>query len=455
VSRALRTFIVSLGFVAAVGCGAQGDAGAGATDGPSGSGAGGSSGHPPRMYDNPDDVTEPEIVEIDAGLGEPSCGASSFVAEHVVAETVIEVPEEITEEIVEEVPETVTEEITEQITTIKPTVLYIMFDQSSSMGGFPVGANPWDPAVSALKSFANDAKSAGLGVALQYFPIGGGSCSTGSGYSSPAVPVGVLPGHATEFNKSLDDHSPNGIGTPIEGALRGVTEFCKKYQSDHPDQQCVSVLVTDGQPELAAGCDENSTSLAAIAKSAHDAGVTTFAVGLQGASFSLLDQIALQGGAPDCNASASRYACDVSSGASGLLDALNTIREKIVTYDTRTETRVVTREVVRSVTRTVVRTQIVEQVERTPLPCEWEIPASPSGEAFDRNKVNIRLSSGEVQTTFVHVSSREQCVPNGWHFDDDIQPTRLIACGETCERIEAVGAAEIDILLGCATIGPS
>jgi len=409
------------------------------------------------MYDNPDGLMDigGGIEIIDNGDGEPSCGASRIAAEQVVVETTIEVPVEVTEEVTELVPETVTEEVTEEITTVKPTVLYIMFDKSMSMAGAPYGVSDlWTPAVAALKSFANDPDSAGLGVALQYFPINGGSCSTGSGYSTPSVPVGLLPGQAGTFSTSLDNHDPDGIGTPIEGALRGVTEYCKKYQTDHPDQQCVSVLVTDGQPEYASGCNENTNSLAAIAKAAHDSGVTTFAVGLQGASFTLLDKIAKEGGAPDCSSSNTRYACDVSAGAAGLQAALNTIREKVVTTTTHTVTHEVTHEVVHEVTHTEVHTEIVQQTERTPLPCEWAIPAPTDGQEFDRNKVNIRLSNDDMQSTFVHVKSKDACVANAWYYDNEDAPTRLIACDQTCESIKGLASAQIDILLGCATLGP-
>lgn len=464
--KVVRATAAILGLMTAVGCGAQqeglGDGGSGksgsgstAGSGSTGSkaGAGGASADPP-VFDNPDEPNGGggiEIIQIvDNDAGEPSCGASRIGAEQVVVETTVEVPVEVTEEVTELVPETVTEEVTEEITTLKPTVLYIMFDQSASMKNNGL----WSPAVAALKSFVSDTNSAGTGVALQYFPINGGKCSDGSGYSVPSVPVGLLPGLATTFKASLDNHSANAIGTPIEGALRGVTEFCKKYQSDHPDEQCVSVLVTDGKPELASGCNENTTTLANIAKSAHDAGVTTFAVGLQGANFTLLNKIAQLGGAPDCDTGSSTYACDVSSNASGLQAALNKIRETVVTTTTHTETHVVTHEVVHEVTHTEVHTEIVQQTQSMTLPCEWAIPAATGGQEFDRNKVNIRLTRDDSQATLVHVKSKDACVANAWIYDNEDQPTRLIACDQTCEQIETAKSAQIDILLGCATLGP-
>src|SRR5688572_20958267 len=83
------------------------------------------------------------------GDGDAGCGATSLEAEQIIVEEVVEVATEITE--------------------VKPVALYIMLDKSLSMdwGGL------WDPAVTALKSFINDADSAGIHVGLQYFPSGG------------------------------------------------------------------------------------------------------------------------------------------------------------------------------------------------------------------------------------------------------------------------------------------
>jgi von Willebrand factor type A domain len=477
VFKAVRVTCVSLGFVALVGCSGQGgggggdktpdnsNAGSGANSGKAGEGSGGNggSGADGGKFDNPDDVIIIDYGDAGMGMGGgdgidgPTCGASRIEAKQVVVEKVVEIPEEVTEEITEEVPETVTEEVTVEVQTPKPTVLYIMFDKSMSMNGPPYGdEHLWTPAVDALKSFVDDDDSAGLKVALQYFPIGGASCN-GNGYKTPAVAVGTLPAAAAAFKQSLDAHDPDGTSTPTEGALRGATEFCKQYQKDKQGaEQCVAVLVTDGAPN---GCDGNTANLAAIAKAAHDdptSSVTTFAVGLKGASFTLLDEIAKKGGAPDCApTNSSRYACDVSSGAGALFDALNLIREKVVTYETHTETHVVTHEVVKTVTHTVTHTEIRQEVTNEDVPCEWTIPESSEDQPFDQNKVNIRLTSGDMQsTTFVHVGSKDACIDNAWYYDNEEQPTRFIACDQTCARIEGDSNAQIDILLGCATLGP-
>lgn len=387
---------------------------------------------------------------------EPHCGASSFAAEQVIVETQVEVPEEITEEVTEEVTEEITEEVTEEVVTTKPATLYILFDRSASMSGATGGSNLWTPAVAAVKSFIDDEDSAGLGVGIQYFPKSGGSCD-GTGYKTPAVTPGVLPGRASAISNSLNQTSPESLlgasGTPIEGALRGATQYCLAYQASHTDEQCVAVIVTDGKPEWD-NCEKNFDTLAGIAKSAKDKGVVTFAVGLAGADFNLLNKIAQQGGAPDCDtSSSSRYACDVSSSADKLSLALAKIRETTVTTETHTVTYPVTRTITYPVTRTVTRTEYRTEVQKTPVPCEWTIPESTDG-PFDRDKLNVRWSFADEHKTLLRVGSSADCRDNAWYYDNPEQPQRVIACGQTCEQIKAEDDSSIDILLGCATIVP-
>jgi hypothetical protein len=230
----------------------------------------------------------PEQVTVQTQVEVPEI-ITEEVTEEVTEDETTEITEEVTELVTEQITEIVTEQVTEQVTeeviTQKPASLYIMFDQSASMG------NLWSPAVTAVKSFINDTDSAGLGVGIQYFPISGGSCSDGAGYKTPDVAVATLPNNAKAITTSLGKHSASGIGTPIEGALRGVTQYCLQFQASRPDQQCVAVLVTDGEPELALGCERDYDKLAAIAAAAKSKGVITFAVGLKGANFTLLDKI--------------------------------------------------------------------------------------------------------------------------------------------------------------------
>ncbi|MDB4971730.1 MAG: uncharacterized protein JWN48_71 [Myxococcaceae bacterium] len=335
-----------------------------------------------------------------------ACAAASVSAEQVVVQEQVQVEVEV------QVP--------------APVALYIMMDKSLSMQTSGI----WTPAVEAMTKFVHDPGSAGIDVALQYFP-GGGQCN-GSGYSTPAVALGTLPGNANALANSLAGQSANGFGTPIEGALRGVTGYCKAFQAAHPLEKCIAVLVTDGKPELD-GCNDNAAQLAAIAGTAWTQDkVRTFAVGLQGADFGLLDNIAKLGGAKDCDPTSARYACDVSGGTDKLSTALATIRDTVAT----------------TMPQTVLQTQVKER----PLECEWQMPVPAAGVAVDKDRVNVTLSGGSAaQLSLGRVADAASCQAGAWYFDAPAAPTRIIACPATCDTIKASGYTAVNILLGCET----
>jgi hypothetical protein len=338
---------------------------------------------------------------------ESACAASTLAAEQVVVEEEVEVEVEV------EVPE--------------PVALYVMFDKSMSMSW----GDLWEPAVDALQGFVGSAASSGIDLGIQYFP-NGGSCDTGSGYSTPAVALGRLPGHADAIIDSLTGQEPDGFGTPIEGALRGVTEYCKGFQSSHADEDCVAVLITDGKPEYASGCEENHDKLAAIAgKAWTDHGVRTFAVGLAGADFGLLDKIAKAGGAADCDPESSRFSCDVSDGAGKLEQALAKIRD--------------------TVTTTEVRTEIQTRTESRPLECEWLMPEPGEDQTLDKERVNVSLAGNAAALEPGRVPDAESCRENAWYYDSLSAPERIIACPQTCDAIEQGAYTDVKILLGCET----
>ena len=199
-----------------------------------------------------------------------------------------------------------------------PVAMYIMLDKSGSMNT----GGKWTAAKSGLQQFVNDPKSAGIKVGLQYFP-GGGQCD-GSGYNQPAVPLAALPGNAQPIINSLNNTSPSGT-TPTEGALRGLTQFCKSYETAHPAEKCVGLLVTDGDPN---GCNNGQSFLAGIASTAYSGSpsVLTFTMGMQGATFSFLDAVAKAGG--------TNKSFNVSSGgATAFVQALQNIAGQILACD--------------------------------------------------------------------------------------------------------------------------
>jgi hypothetical protein len=356
---------------------------------------------------------------------EAACAATAIAAESV--ERVVEVPVE------------------EQVTV--PSVFYLMLDSSGSMVSDPftleglieavldlfgLGQRPpqptkWDYTLDGLNTFLNDPASAGLELGLGYFPDAG-QCD-GSGYDVPSVPLGVLPEHAPVLGASLLARQPVG-NTPLEGALRGVTNYCLRFNAEHPEASCVAVLITDGAADE---CDARSAAdLAAIAASAREGGVITYAAGMQGADFGVLDAIGAAGGG-DCDPEQPGFACDLTANRQALVAALDSIRDR---------------------TRTQLRIERHTEVQREVLPCQWQLPPAPSGAALDPERVNVRLSlGGEAQDALPKVVDSASCnASGGWYYDDALAPSQVLACPVTCAALQAESQARVDLLLGCKTV---
>ncbi len=293
-----------------------------------------------------------------------------------------------------------------------PVDMYIMFDKSGSMAG-----PKWSGSTAALQAFFEDPKNAGLGVALRFFPDGGcdTSCNVG-GCATPKVPLGKLtdlsaPTDAQE-QKLLDafvDVTPGG-GTPLSAALDGAILWAKGVQAQAPGDKAVVVLVTDGEPT---DCVKDGGYLVGAAKAAHDQnGIVTFAVGLEGSSQALMDQIAAAGG------SDKSIVVGTANAAAELQTALDAIRQKQVA-------------------------------------CDYAIPPSSTGEPVDPSKVNVIYypGSGKTEITIGQVPFEKDCGSKAaWHYDKPDGPTKIRLCPSACQSIQADTKAKIQIVFGCGSL---
>ena len=327
-------------------------------------------------------------------------------------------------------------------TTPSSIALYLMLDRSGSMLDPPASgtSTKWDQAVTGMNAFVSDPQSAGLDVALAFFPIDFGTCD-GSTYSTPNVPLGRLPSttQVDAVTTAITNNAPKlggpgggpgSSGTPIEGALRGAENFCMVQQAEHPDEQCVVVLITDGAPN---GCAQDSATLAGIAAEANArAGIATFTVGMDGADFTLLDLIALSG-ASTCGATP---ACTVNGSGTKLIDALNKIR-------------------------TVVN-QPTTGGHGTTLGCQYSIPALKNGQALDPAKLNLRITTNGAVREVGQVPDMASCQAvgdEGWYYDDPGRPKSVHLCPATCRAAERTDGgvdsgtpSTVEVLFGCKTV---
>jgi hypothetical protein len=390
--------------------------------------------------------------------------------------------------------------------------LFIMLDISGSMLELtPAGTDKWTAVKSALSSFLEDPRSSGLGVGIQYFPLNkpgvpdrcasdaecgaGGPClldtclgaltqlgaqlpcrtardcmvgatltdfgpcvaigvcsadpnylcqipglpclldtgpvglcvprTTGvcadrlvcdtPAYASPAVAIAPLPGAAPALLASIDTQVPDG-GTPSGPALSGAIRQAQEWAGSHPGHAVTALLVTDGLPTDCTPLDSGGLSEIAAAGLSASASVRTFAIGVFAAGDltgpANLDAIARSGGTQ------SAFVIDTGQDiAAQFLDALSAIRG-------------------------------------TQLGCEFELPAASSSTPLDYGLVNVDLTDEAGQTRIYKVAGLPACgTENGWYYDDELHPRRIIACPASCDRFRsALRGASVEIQLGCKTV---
>jgi len=315
--------------------------------------------------------------------------------------------------------------------------LYLMLDRSASMilpeqtvpnckVGDTIEAR-WCYAINALAGFFSSPTSNGMGVALQFFPHGNcgwisateqnccayGNCCGGTDDSAPTVPLGRLPGHLPLLVNALNSQSPLGTTTPIEAALRGLVAY--SAQSKLPDRSMVSVLVTDGEPN---GCELSPTTLSnIISNQLTSSGIKTFVIGMDGANFQTLEQLAIAGGAtPHATYCAPGFAtCSFFNVGAGKPEAF---------------------------------VDALQQIQRSVVGCRFTLPSTDAGIVDPTTLVvNVISPANPEQRTLKHVESLAAC-GDGWYSDSN-RPGEFSLCPQTCGGVQAEVGVSVELLVGC------
>jgi len=277
---------------------------------------------------------------------------------------------------------------------------YLMIDQSSSMGdAVPGGTSTWWSALQAgIASFVNAPGAAGMGVGMQYFPLGGmAPSSCNADYSTPEVDIAALPGNAGALVSSVQAHTPVGF-TPTGPALTGAIQHMKAWATSHPGRVPVVVLVTDGFPTECSPTQITDVAAIAQAALATEPRVRTFVIGLNlGTSGANLNAVARAGG--------THTAFLISSS------------------DLPTEL-----------------TAGMLSIAVAPLKCVFTLPLqyrhSGDSGAFDPSLFALRyIPSGGAPQDVPPVASVAECAQHGgqgFYFDPPDAPTQVVACPGTC-----------------------
>jgi hypothetical protein len=303
----------------------------------------------------------------------------------------------------------------------KQVDLFVMLDQSGSM---TLEGNRWGPVTAALKAFVDDPSSAGIGMALNYFPRGMddvAKCDV-NGYATPEVPMApISPAQATAIKQSIDAHNfttveardPGHSGTPTRPALAGATQYMTTWIAAHPTHIGFVLLATDGQPSTSMCVPNKIADIATVAQTAASAmpPIVTYVIGI--GDLANLSQIAQAGG--------SGHDAFIVDGTGvttqqEFLKAMNAIRA-------------------------------------TSLPCDYAIPPTDAG-TIDPMLVNVQYTPGGTGTPVVvpKAAGAAPCSGTGWVYDDETRPTRVVMCADTCTTVQQDRMASVKIVFGCQTI---
>jgi hypothetical protein len=335
-----------------------------------------------------------------------------------------------------------------------PLDLFIMLDQSSSMDE-KVGTGMetrWSAVTKAIGDFVQRPEASGLGVGINYFGPTNSTCVTGKmcatdaecgpgcghcvltsdvpfkyceGPSCDAVyyaraetPIAPLPGNAQAILASLARHRPS-TATPSSAALQGAVTFTKQWAIDHPGRAVVVVFATDGGPSQ---CDTDPANIEQMAATAFNdlPSIRTFVIGVGSAVIpgsmggmagkALLDGIARSGGTMQA------FMVSDADVTRQFVDALQAIRGSA-------------------------------------LQCAYTIPDA-MGKMLDFDKVNVRYTpGGGVGSIIPKVPNAAGCaMGEGWYYDDDRMPTRILMCPATCDKFTKGMGGKVEIEVGCSTI---
>jgi hypothetical protein len=303
------------------------------------------------------------------------------------------------------------------------------------------GGTKWDAVTQALKSFVTQPGLGGISVGIQYFglPPGGGNCAcnfdsdcppgdscdtfvnlcfscefgdscNAADYAKADVEIAPLPGVAPAIIASINAHSPN-TSTPTSAALAGAIQHAKDWSAAHPGHVVIDIFATDGDPSE---CDLDLNNINAIAAAGYSGmpKISTFVIGV-GNSLSALNGIAAAGG----------------TGQAFIVDTTQNVNMQFIAA--------------------------LNAIRGAALGCNYKIPVPSVGQP-DYTKVNVEYTPGGSTTPQIipQVQDKSQCPSSGdaWYYDDPSNPTQILLCDATCNKLSMDSMGTVNVVLGCKTV---
>lgn len=318
----------------------------------------------------------------------------------------------------------------EQELSSGPLDVYLVLDRTGSMGRDCDYRHGDDPPSSSKACYATYALcdylidvTPEVDTRLAFHFMSQEDDCDGTPYETPLVDLTPLP--VTEDDpvvRAIDAETfGGGLGTHIEGALRGLAAFTAAHRTE--GREMIGVLMTDGDPN---GCEERiSTLRGIIADHVAATGIRTFIIGMEGATDDNLEELGGAGGADahDDWCGSVRAPCHFWNVGDGSGDAIASALQAIVRM-------------------------------AVPLPCDFSVTelTPPEGEELDYGEVNVTLTEGGVTTTIGQVPNAAACPTDrpAWYYDAPGAPTRILLCPTACTMVsEASDGSRLDVVVGC------
>lgn len=324
-------------------------------------------------------------------------------------------------------------------TSKDPVFLEFILDGSGSMGGL---TDKWGAAINAMADVFTEIEKLqdpNIGVGLILFSDSK-DCTDGSGpypgFPNPSTEdcfADVYPGYVDLAQltalKNRMLKSSSGGGTPAGEALLGGYNVLRNFKPLPPlpaDAKRVAILISDGEPNGKITAAEMLKM--AIKELAANPSIPTFSVGVGeiGSGFgfdpNFMGDLAVAGGTratPQCDPHSEKIAemChfqidpSVSKGVQ--------LKQDFV--------------------------KAINRIRGLAVGCEYKIELSGGG-TFNPNKVNVIWTDGAGKKHQIKKND-----DNGWSYDDDANPTKVILNGQSCGDATADLESSVKVIIGCDT----
>lgn len=383
-----------------------------------------------------------------------------------------------------------------------PLDIYLMVDTSGSMTGTVMGGQTkWDAVKSAITSFVNDPKSAGIGLGLQYFPllVPGAAAQTCANDAACGTLTPCIQNRACAKNGPLQfckvdaDCGGGGVkcqdlGTcPIGGALClrdpnygcpliGCSYFSLSYCSGRdkctvPDYQMPAVNIQTlpgvGMSVINSMGARSPDGLTPTGPALQGTINQAKAYATANAGHTVVSVLVTDGFPTECTPQDIPSIASIAAGGVNGSPSVKTFVIGVFTAAEQTQATANLNQIamsggtqqafVISTNQNVSQAFIaaLDQIRGSSLPCSYTLPVPAMGTP-DYNAVNVQFTTQGKTFTIGNVKGAGTCDPTngGWYYDIDPTmgtPTKVILCPATCNAVKADPAGRVDVVQGCAT----